>query len=316
MTSKIQAELAKATEVTQEKGEAITDVSYLKALMKAISKLSEKDWDALSEKAQDWFNDAADAHAANKEIPAFPDLVKAEETPSRRRRSEPEPEQTQAPKVKKGDKVKVVTARGTEYGGTVIELECQELVLDDGKEEIGISLDKIKTLTVILPEPEQTSRRRKPAEDDEPQTPADPQVGDEVTLKTKRGKESFGTVVEISAELLVIKTVAGEELEYDQDKLESVKVVKAAKKADAPAEGGRRRSREPEPEGDKDSKAGQGKATLRARELILDNLDWDKAKLLTNLKKEFPDAKDTTVNLIYTEVHKIVGMMKERKMLK
>ena len=335
-TSKIQAELAKATEVTPEKGETIKSPEYIRALMKAISKLSTKDWDALSGPAQDWFNSACDAVDAKKDIPAFPDAAEEEETSARRRRgaADDAPAAAKEREPKKGDKVRVTTKRGAVIEGTVtIPNDDGELVLDDGSKdgEVGLkiaNIEKIEFTDAPAPEPETTGRRRKAA-DDEPAGPADPAVGDTVQIETARGTIKMGNVVEINDEIIVIKEASGDETEFDKAKLKSVTVKVAAKKDeptsgrrraaadDAAPESGRRRG-EADAKGDdgKDSKAGSGKATLRARELILDNLDWTKEQVIKGLKKEFPDAKENTINLIYGECHKIVDMLKARKMLK
>lgn len=70
------------------------------------------------------------------------------------------------------------------------------------------------------------TRAAKPVEEE--QAPAEPAVGDQVTITTKRGKVSEGKVVEIDDDILVVET-DGEEVEHTRSRLESV-VVKAAEK--------------------------------------------------------------------------------------
>lgn len=336
MKSKIQTELAKATEVTPDKGETLKSQSYLLALMKGIAKLSEKDWDALSEPAQDWFNEAADAKAAKKpDVPGFPDLEepKEEEAPERRGRrgadAEPEAPAAGLREPKKGDKVIVTTKKGSKVKGKVVDPnDGGELVIDDGSKDgdVGIKLANVEKLEFVetkAAEPEATGRRRKAADDEDPPASNEPEVGDTVQLETARGSIKLGNLIELTDATIVIKDAAGEEMEYDRDRIKSlvVKVKNATVKAgkgepETPARRGASKGEDKADGGEKDSKAGAGKATLHAREIILDDLSLSKDQVLKALKKEFPDVKENTINLIYTEVHKLVGMMKERKMLK
>lgn len=321
-TSKIQAHLAKATEVNPGRGQSIKDESYIRELMRAVAKLSDPAWDKLDEAAQDWYNASADSVKNGAGVKPWPDLVEEEkeETSTRRRRSsEDDDSAPKLPKVKKGDKVELKTKKGSNFSGTVIDPDDSgELVIDDGKEEVGIKIENIVELKLVEPPKEEPVKgRRRAAEDDEPPaSKTDPEVGDDVELKTKRGTVKVGKVVEINEAIIAIKDITGEEVEFDRDRLESVKVILKAQKAGEKQAGRRRGGEEEGGEDEKDSKAGQGKATLRARELVLDNLDLSKEEHLAKMKKEFPDCKETTVKLIYTEVHKLIKMLEERDMLK
>lgn len=325
MSSKIQQALAKATEVEPKKDETIVDQSYMKRLALAVGELSDKDWDKLDGDQQDWTNAAADNINAKKDVEVYADYVKPAEEPSTRRRRAAADDESPAASAsytpKKGDKVKATTKRGKVYEGTVVDPDDNgELVLDDGKEELGIGLDGLTIEQVVEAEP--TSRRRKAAE--EPEPPAEPEVSDTVEIKTKRGKIVVGNVVEIDEKTVVIKDTAGEEEEFDIDRLESitVKVKNAGKKAAAgkadpePAKG-----KKDEPEAGKRTKTtkdenGGVSVTTRARELMVENLDADKDKIIGMLKKEGLEFKENTIQLIYGDVHKLIGMLKARKMMK
>lgn len=326
--SKIQATLAKATEVEPKRGETVNSPEYLKRLALAVGELPDKDWDALPEDCQDWVNDAADAINAKKEVPPLPDAVKAdpepEAAPRRRRSAEPEAEPEPAPKAawkpSKGDKIKVVTKRGKEYEGTVVDPdENGELVLDDGKEEIGLPLDRIESCTLVVePAPETSSRRRRSAEPDEPAAPKDPSVGDTVQITTARDKVHMGNVIELDDKLIVIKTAGGDELEFDKDKLKSVEVKVAAggggrSKADPEA-----KKEEPEAKARKTTKDDNGgvSVTTRAREIMCDDLAASKEDVMKKLKSEGLDFKENTIQLIYSDVQKLVKMLRERKLMK
>ena len=238
--SKIQAELALATGVNLARGESIIDVSYLKRLIKAVADLKDPAWNDLSKEAQDWFNDAADKANAKKDIPAFPDAESDDDEKPRTRRRSAEPEPEQAPALKKDDVVTIVTGRGKEVTGTVVDPDDKgELVLmvGEGKdaEEIGYDLSKLQSITVVKPPKveadEEKPRRRRAAEDDEPAV-VEPEVSDSVEVTTQSGRTKLGNIVEISDDTLVIKDAAGEEIEYARSKVKSIVVkVKNAKPA-------------------------------------------------------------------------------------
>jgi ribosome maturation factor RimP len=68
------------------------------------------------------------------------------------------------------------------------------------------------------PEAETTGRRRGSADKEEERVT---KVGDEVTVKTKRGKEVTGKVVELDKEVIVLKTADGEE-EFALDRVDTI----------------------------------------------------------------------------------------------
>lgn len=341
--SKIQKELAAASEVEPKKGESINDESYIKRLVVGVGNLSDKAWDKLSDEAQDWFNAAADAVNAKKTPPKYPDaeVEQEEEAPKSRRRKAAEDDEpakeTKAEPAKyepaKGDKVKVVTKRGKEYVGTIVDPDDKgDLVLDLGDDEVGVDLERIDTIELVDPPKAEKSegKRRKAAEDDEPVV-LEPEVSDTVEIKTKRGKMLVGNIVEIDDKLVVIKTAGGDEEEFDKDRIESITVkVKNAKKS-KPADDAdgkapvktRSKSKGGDDEGGdakekRTSKEDNGgvSVTLRARELICDNPDASKDDIVKLMKKEALEFKENTISLIHADCHKLFKLLRERKMLK
>lgn len=326
MTSKIQQELAKATEIEPGRGESIKDEQYQKSLMRGVSKLNDDAWDKLSDEAQDWFNKSAEAvKKAGSPLP-WPDLKEDadEAAPRRRRASADEEPAATLKKPAKGDKVVVTTKKGNKYEGTVVDPDDKgELVLDDGKEEIGLKYESIESI-VGPAAAEEAPRRRRAAAEEEPPARGEPEVGDDVELKTKRGTIKVGKIIEINDKIVVLKDTVGDEVEFDKDRVESITVKLKAQKE----EGGRRR-RASEDDGKAsaskdDGKAGGDEASGRdssgigekARAMVLDDLKLSKDDFVKAMIKAHPSAKENTLKLVYSEVHKIVGMMRERKMLK
>lgn len=338
--SKIQQELAAATEVKQKRGQ--DDQEYMKALVKGTSDLDDAAWNKLSTEAQDWFNEAADAVNAKKSIPTFPDAAKEEpkeEAPARRRsapKEEPKEEAKDEPKGKKvadpkvGDMVTIVTKRNKTITGEVIEIDKEVIVVNSDGEELEVAHDRIESITVELPPEEKKSSRRKAA-DNEPEVPAvaEPKVGDSISAVTARDKEYSGEVIEVEDDLIVIKDADGEELELTPSKLKSL-VIKAAevkqgrrkaadddadepkargKKEDAPAAGDK-----PKRTSAKDN--GGVSATGRMRELILDDMDAKIDDIAKQLKKENIQYRDNTLNLVFADVHKLLAIMKAKKIIK
>lgn len=315
--SKIEKQLAEATEVTRKRGES--DQDYMKRLVKGVSELKDADWEALSPEAQNWFNDAADNLNKKKDLPDFPDAEKAEEkkeeTVSRRGSSKKD----EPAEVKVGDTVTIVTKRGKTIEGEVIELADDLVVVKEGEDEVEVARDRMESM-VVKAEEKATTRRRKSADDeDPPETPADPKVGDEVKVVTKRGKTITGKVVEIDGDMLVIDDGAGE-VEVSADKTESVEITKAA--------AGGKASKKEESKKD-DAKADKGKdkkisakanggvsATGRMRELICEDPSMSKEDLSAKLKKEGLEFRDNTLDLVYADAQKIISILRDLKKLK
>lgn len=96
MSTKVKKELLKATGLSEKKGE--DGQALAKRLIRAVSELEDAAWGALSEEAQSWYNDAADALNAKKTLPTLDEAEAEEEeapAPARRRAApapDPEPE--------------------------------------------------------------------------------------------------------------------------------------------------------------------------------------------------------------------------------
>lgn len=334
--SKIQAELASATGVKPEAGQPINDVAYVKDLMRAVAKLSDGDWDKLSVDAQTWYNASADSVKAGTGVTIFPDMEKEAEAPRRSRRADPDDEpQSSAPaKPKKGDKVEVVSVKGNKYAGKVIEADDDGyLVLDDGKEELSLKWANIKTcVSEAAAAPEEGRRRSRKTEDDAPaaSTKKEPQVGDTVEIKTKRGTVKVGNVVEIKPGVFVaIKDAGGDELEYEFERIESVTIKVDNSKPAGDVDEARPRRRaggddDPAPrrssKGDDAAAGGEGGRDVgigeKARLLVIQNREMGRDDFVRAALKKWPAAKENTLRLIYGDVHKLLAMLKSEGLLK
>jgi ribosome maturation factor RimP len=303
--SKIQAELCSAANYQPKRGAGRQDT--LAAIVEKVAELSDKQWDALSDKAQDWFNDAVDAkNAKKKDLPDFPDaeLEPEPEAPARRGRAAPVAESATpgtvavtTPKV--GMPLKVTTKRGKEISGTVVELDADVIVLKLGNgDEEEFDLGRIEKMETLA------------GQDDEEEL-ADPiKVGLVVHLTTKRGKSYTGKIVELDADTVVLD-VDGKDEEFNRDRVESIKPADVAGKA--------KRSAPAEPE----TPAKTARATnegvsigTRIKELIADDTSATEEQIGKLLKKEGLDYKDGTLKLNYADAHKFIAILREKKLLK
>lgn len=320
--SKIQQELAASTEVTKKRGQ--DDQEYLKALIKATSDLADAQWNKLSTEAQDWFNEAADAMNSKKDIPAFPDAVKEEKEETTTRRRGAAKEETKASPVV-GDKVTIVTLRDKTISGKVVEIDKEIIVVDSDGEELEVAHDRIKSLT-IASAVDKPSRRK--AADDEPEAPAvaEPKVGDNITAVTARDKEYSGEVIEVDDDLVVIKDKDGEELKLTPSKLKSLviaatEVKSSRRKAADDGEATTRSANKDAAAGDKPKRTsakdnGGVSATVRMRELIVDDMEAKVDDIAKALKKEGIQYRDNTLNLVFADVHKLLAIMRAKKVIK
>lgn len=309
--SSIQQILAKATEVepSKRREETITSQDYMKRLAVAVGELSDEDWAKLPVEAQDWYNSAADAIDAKKDIPEYPDLQKAE-TSTRRRGTAPAAK-AEPYKPAKGDLVNLTTKRGKTYTGvTIADIDGDTLILDN---EAEIDLDKIDTIELV-------GGTKAPARAEEP---LEPEVSDTVEVVTSRGKTIVGNILEMDGDDLVIKDSTGEEHELSKDKLKSIVVkVKNAGKSAGKAE------TKTEAKGKADDKGGDEKrkitrttnggvsATQRMRELICADLEAKKDAISAALKKEGLEFKDNTLDLVYADSHKLIAILRDLKKIK
>lgn len=331
--SKIQKELVTATGVKVRDDRQ----AFIVALLEKIADLSDKEWEELSKPAQNWYNEAADARNAKKStLPDFPDYEPEEEEAPRRRASKDEEEEAprrrrsadaeeEAPKKrepKKGDKVKVTSKRGKEYEGEYVGLDGDEIVLKDGKEEFGVVAAGATIEILGGDEEEAPRRRRKAAEEDEEPKGYEPKIGDEVKLVTQRGKEYEGTITELDDKGLVLK-VGKEEFEFEMDRVGSME-PKGGKKATKDEEETPRRRASKDEDAKEETPAKRTRSTneggvsvgQRITELICDDLEATEADIGKALKKEGLDFKENTLKLNFTAVHKVLDVLKSKKMLK
>lgn len=330
--SAIQKKLADLIEVSPKRGE--DRQAYLNRCVAAIEEISEDEWNALPEDVQDWFNTAADAKNAKKAtLPDFPDAEteKQEEAPSRRRRggddSAAKEEQAgtkvevKEEDVKEGMVLTVVTSRGKEFTGHVDAVLKEGIDLKLGNGEIEeLDFDRIKSMhTLSAAAEEKPSRRRRGDDAGKDDEPADPlAVGAEVTVKTKRGKEITGTIVEIDEEVLVLKTADGEE-ELGRDRIDSITPTKKAEGST-----GRRRGAA------KDDKAGDGKGDKPPRstnpvgvsvgavirDLMTEDLGITEEEVEKELKKQKLEFRPATLSMIYKDTAYVIASLKKNGHLK
>lgn len=310
--SKIHKELETATEIkpSTRLNETITDQAYLKRLVLGVQDLAEAAWDALPRPTQDWYNTAIDAIEKNENIPGFPDMEAASVTTRRRGASEPAAAvEMVSTDAKKHDKVSVTTKRGVVHVGEVVEADAQGLVLDVDGKDVELDHDKIDKIAM------QAGHGKL----DSGAVIADPEVGDTVQVLTKRGKTILGNITEMTETELVLKDVAGEVHELAKDRLESV-VVKSKNVGRQPAAVASRAgvaSTAP----DKTARTtpainGGVSITTRIREIVADNLNAKKDQVAEVLKKEGLEFKQATLDLTFGDMHKIIGILRDRKIIK
>lgn len=330
--SKIEKELTKATGLEQEKGEKRPE--WLARLLKATGKLADNAWEALSEKAQDWYNANADARnkakKADEEIPdctEFPDAEQEEERSSRRRTSDDDEapargkgkeEKPSVEKLEEGQRVKITTKRGAEYTGKVVENNAKKEYVVVADEESGkekeVDYDKVDALEVFHGD---AGKEEKGGGD------AEPAVGDEVEITTKRGKTIKCTILELTDDEIVFEDKEGKD-DIGRDRVESIKVLKKGKAAakEEPKSKGK-------DDGDKGSSKGkdEGEKTRSKNEpgvsvgqviteLICDDMKASEEDIGKLLKKKSIECKENTLHLNYVATHKVLAVLKEKKLLK
>lgn len=305
--SKLQAQMAEATDVhpSKKRGEEITNQGYMAKLAKAVGELPEKDWNALPKEAHDWYNASVDAVEAKKDLPPYPDMTPP--ASSRRRGSSDDGDGPYKPKV--GDMVVAVTKRGKKVEGKLTEVDGTTLIVktEDGEEELDT--DRLESIA---------KAGEAASGDDEP---PEPEVGDTVQIETKRGKTVMGNITVLEDDVVVVKDSAGEEHEFDKERIASITVKSKNSKASS---GGKRegsgKAEEPKDDGGKkrtSSKDNGGvSVTVRMREIMADNLGISKDDVAKALKKQELAFKEETLGLVYNEFNKVVSMLRERNLLK
>lgn len=320
--SKIQQELMEACEISERKIKDLDRQAILKLILAGTNDMSDKEFDKLSDEAADWCNAAADAiNAKAKELPEFPDFKAPadDEGSSRRRRASSKEDEADAPTgskeitdAKKGQAVRIVTKRGKDVSGHVVEIDKEVIVIKTGDgDEQEFDRERIDKMYGLA---EEGSSRRKA--DDEADDPI--KVGAEVKVVTKRGKEVTGKIVELNEDLLVIDD-GKEEVEFDRDRVESITPVKATKEEGS----GRRRSSAKDEKEDK----GEGKNTrasneagvsvgTRIKELLAEDPEMSMEDIGKKLDKEGIAYKENTLQLNYRDCMKFLEVLKAAKRLK
>ena len=303
--SKIEKELVEATELPTKRGEDRQD--FLARLVKAVPELSDDEWEKLSKKAQDWFNDAADAkNAKAKTLPDFPDVEADAEPEAKTSRRGAAKEEKREPQV--GDVAKITTKRGKVETGTIVEIDDKIVAIKMGNgEEMEFNQDRVESIEIA-------GGAAKASKDEPDAGPAEPKVGAVVKLVTKRGKEVTGKIVEIDADVIVLD-VDGKEEEFDQERVASVtvQVEKAAGRRGA----AKADKEEEKADGDK-KRASNGGVSVgeRIKEIIADDLEATIEDISKTLTKEGLEFRDNTLKLNYTDCHKFIAILKAKKMLK
>lgn len=306
--SKIRDELVAASGLTAKRGQADTD--FLPLVLDKIGDLDDKAWNKLSAEAQAYYNEAVESLNEEKGLPKFPD--DEPEVPATTKRATRGAAKAEAPKEPAvGDQVRVINARDKEFTGELLELDADTVVIEVDGKEMELVRAKLKTFEVV-------GGAGKTAA--EPEGPAEPVVGAEVEVVNARDKTLVGKILEMDDDTLVLE-IDGKESELVRAKLKSIKVLSGGKVASkAPDRASKATKGEPEGGGeggkeDKAQRAGNGTGQ-RVRELILDNLDSDADAICKVLTKEGVAFREQTVKLVYAETHKLIAMMKTRKMLK
>lgn len=316
--SKIQKELSKATGVEPKKGEARQ--AFLAALVVAIAKLSDKEWDALTDAAQDWFNASAAAKKKNKDFPEFEDYVEEpdeqEEEPAPRRSRGKADKEEDAAVLKVGVRCKITNKRGKVYEGEVVELDKEIVVVKDADgEEHEIQRDRIEATEVYHGSAE-------PEGADEPEGPAEPAVGDTVKVTNTRGKVYEGEVTELDDDVIVV----GDD-EISRDKVKDIEIVKAAKKArgaskdaddEKPARG-RAKADADEAADDKPKRASNPAGVSvggRIRELLCEDPDMSLEDIDKALTKEKIAFRPASSKMIFKDVQHVFSELRKNKKMK
>lgn len=305
--SKIQKELVEATELPTKRGEDRQE--FLARLVKAVPDLSDAEWEKLSKKAQDWFNDAADAkNAKAKTLPDFPDLEAEDEPEAKTTRRGAAKEEKREPQV--GDVAKITTKRGKVETGTIVEIDDKIVAIKMGNgEEMEFNQDRVESIEIA-------GGSAKASKDEPDAGPAEPKVGATVVLVTKRGKEFTGKIVEIDADVIVLD-VDGKEEEFDQDRVASV-TVKAEKAEKAAGRRGAAKDEAKEEDKSEKKRASNGGVSVggRIREIMCEDVGIEEEEVAKILKKEGLEFRDTSLKMIYKDTSAVFALLKAAKKLK
>lgn len=275
-------------------------------IVKAVNKLTDKEWDSLTQPAQDWFNNAADATKAKKSIAEFPDYSDEPETRSRRRSSSDDDggksETMAVEKLKEGDRVKLTTKRGKSFEGTVVEQNSRKSFIaikgKDGEDEID--WNKVDSVEVFHGN---AGMQEEPG----------PQEGDEVEFTTTRGKTVRGLVTELSSDTIVID----KNDDYDITRIAGdIKIIKKGGGGSSDS-GGRRSSSDDDKGGrrgsDDSSSSGGGKVSVggRIRELLAEDPTRTKEDIDKVLKREKVDYREASLNVIFRDSMNLIKLLRD-----
>lgn len=217
---KVRKEILAAVGLERDKGEE--EQTFLARVVKAVTKLPDPKWEALSVEAQDWQNDNIDRLNDKKKPPilGFGDDEQDDDDapPARRGRREAaeaaEPEGPVDPEA--GDTVTLTLSNGEKVKGEVIEIDEKNVVLEvDGEEEV-YRRSKVAVIKVHSSSAAATAA-----------PPKEPTVGDEVLVTLVGGKKVTGEIVEIDEKNVVLE-VDGEEEPFRRAKVESIVPAAAA----------------------------------------------------------------------------------------
>ena len=330
--SAIRKELMEASGLAPKRGE--DENAFLVRLQKAIAEdIDEATWNGLSEKAQDWNNDAADALTKGAAMPAFPDAEKAEPEPAattgRRRGAAAAPAPAPVAYVpKEDDDVIVTTKRGKDIAGAIVELVEGLVVINPDGMDGDKSKDQEFELTSVTVKLAGAPAAAGGASQ-EPDEPAEPEVGDTVEAVTMRDKVIVGNIVEMTDDALVLVDASGADHELSKARLKSL-VVKVKNKAAAPApapapaassrRGGAAAAPAAAPAADdsKPKRASNAGVSVgaRIRELVCDDFTLTPDQVAAQLTKEKLEFRPATVGMIFKDTQFVIAELKKLKKLK
>lgn len=305
----VEKELCKATGVTR--GDDEKEQSYLGRIVRKVAALGDAEWEDLSAEAQAWYNGAVALANDEKPLESFGD----EKPAARSTRAQPaakntDPEDPPEPQV--GDTVLIVLTNGEKVKGKLTEIDEKNVVLEVDGEEEPYRRTKITSITV--------KGGGAPAA---PAKPKDPEVGDTVEVtRTADGEIFTGELTELDDKNAVVN-VNGEEEVFRIAKV-TIAVKGAGKSSapdktpsrSAPKEDAKPAARSTPPAGKDAEPPKRGGETMRAREIVIDNPDADKAACFKLVEAEGLDVKKVTFDMIFSDTRKTMEILRAKKMLK
>lgn len=308
--SKIQKDLCEVANIDPSKYS--NDRAALHAdIVKAVNKLTDKEWDSLKPESQDWFNNAADATKAKKSIAEFADYQAEEpETRSRRRSSSDDAGSTKGEtmaveKLKEGDRVELTTKRGKKFVGEIVEQnKRKEFVAIKGRDgEDEVDWNKVESVEVF---------HGNAGVQEDP----GPAEGDEVEFTTTRGKKVRGIVTELTAETIVLDKVD----DYDISRIDGdIKIIKKGGSGGSDSGSGRRSSsddsgssrRGSDDSGSSGSSGGKVSVGGRIRELLAEDPTRNKEDIDKVLKREKVEYREASLNVIFRDSMNLIKLLRD-----